>query len=88
MLFLKRNAGVRQEIAHVDGVAQTFNIGVLLTQQPSNVGEEEPALDVGMVGVRLGKLVVQTVDLGPVEDWELVGGLKLLKPLTVYMQNI
>lgn len=64
-LSLENDDRVLQNIAHVDGFSAPFDFGMLLAQQPSDVGEKETAAGVVRISVRLAKFVVDAVISAP-----------------------
>jgi hypothetical protein len=64
-LSLENDDRVLQNIAHVDGFSAPFDFGMLLAQQPSDVGEKETTAGVVRISVGLAKLVVDAVISAP-----------------------
>lgn len=67
-LLLEGHAGVGLDVAKVNGLSDAGDVGVLLAQQPADVGEEEAAISVHGVGIGLGELMVHAVVAGPLPD--------------------
>ena len=65
LLALKANDGVGQEIADINCGAATFHFGMFLAQQPADVSEEESALGIVRIRIRLTELVVHSMIARP-----------------------
>ena len=71
---LERQDRISLQVRNVDELSLTDDLRVLATHEPTAVREEEPAVRVVRVRVRLRKLVVRAVVAGPLDDVVLEGG--------------
>ncbi len=81
------------EIADVDRLSPFLHIGVFAHKQPADVSEEEPALGIVWIGLRLRVFVVHTMVPGPLydvilkEQFEIQTESPQLKPRSWHKSN-
>lgn len=64
---------ILQYITHVEQLALAHHLRVLVHHQPADMCEEEAAIRVVRIGVRLGELVVHAMVAHPIVDRILAG---------------